>query len=422
MDYELYDLAFSYKKTKLWKKLWDSELFAVEHSDGSIGYCCVMGRAGAHLALAVYPGHEGLESYRMMSSASRPDILPFEMKEVALSQDCLMLSFQNKAELLPEEKETLTAYCAKRGVKLSGQRACPQFERFRPMHHPWFLDDEKDILHMKEALQAALEVSRQLETQNTEALGFEEGRPYDRDIPLLVMEKKNYVWRFQPLPPPLLKTYPSIDMKDDLMLARLKKVKKKAGEWAAQVFLNEEAVTEEEKEETQKGRSAKRPKKAPVFPWLLMVIDTQSTLVLNAQMSPDIEGYAQEFTQGLVDLILKNGKPQRLLVRDERSHALLQKLCPQLSIPLEKKTSIEALEEALMDFHEGFIGNDEMDEDGRGLSAQMQQLLESLENLDSLEGLPDEALTALLDMLPAGLFSRRLASMLKAEARSRKMI
>ena len=34
----LYDLAFQYKETRLWKKLWDSELFAVKLDDGSIGY------------------------------------------------------------------------------------------------------------------------------------------------------------------------------------------------------------------------------------------------------------------------------------------------------------------------------------------------------------------------------------------------
>ena len=42
----LYDIALQYKKTKLWKQLCDTELFALKLSNGEIGYCSVMGRAG----------------------------------------------------------------------------------------------------------------------------------------------------------------------------------------------------------------------------------------------------------------------------------------------------------------------------------------------------------------------------------------
>lgn len=418
MDYELFDLAFSYKKTKLWKKLWDSELFAVEHSDGSVGYCCVMGRAGEHLALAVYPGQEGLEGYRMMGSSRRQDMLPFEVKELALLQDCVMVSFQNKSELLEEEQEELAAYCTDRGVTLRGQRACPQFERFRPMHHPWFLDEQSDILHLKEALLAALEVSRRLESQSAKDLGFEEGIPYGRDIPLLTMQKQKYVWRSQPLPPPVSKSYPSIEIGDDITLARLRKVKKKAGEWAAQVFMHAEAVTEE----TQDGQIVQRPQKAPVYPLMLMVINNQSSMIQSAQMTPKLKEYAHEFTKGLVDLIIKKGKPERVLVRDERSHALFEKLCLQLAIPLEQVQSIEALEEALMDFHERFSQDNDIGDDGEGLPDQMQQILNSLEAMPSLRDLPDEVLSSLVDMLPAGILSDKLTGMVKSEGKRRQMI
>ena len=49
-------LAFRFRKAKLWNKLLDDELFAVQLSDGEIGYCCVMGQLGEHLSLALYVG------------------------------------------------------------------------------------------------------------------------------------------------------------------------------------------------------------------------------------------------------------------------------------------------------------------------------------------------------------------------------
>ena len=59
---KLYELAFAYKKTKLWKILWESELFAVKFSDGRIGYISIMGNLGEYCALGLYIGEEGLNS------------------------------------------------------------------------------------------------------------------------------------------------------------------------------------------------------------------------------------------------------------------------------------------------------------------------------------------------------------------------
>jgi len=56
---ELMQAAFQYKKTKLWKKVTDTELFAVRLSDGEIAYVCIMGMAGQHCALAAYVGQVG---------------------------------------------------------------------------------------------------------------------------------------------------------------------------------------------------------------------------------------------------------------------------------------------------------------------------------------------------------------------------
>ena len=44
------------------KKLYDSQIFAIRHSDGQLSYCSVMGHSGDHLALALYPGESGLHS------------------------------------------------------------------------------------------------------------------------------------------------------------------------------------------------------------------------------------------------------------------------------------------------------------------------------------------------------------------------
>jgi hypothetical protein len=42
LKYRLYDLAYLYKKTKLWETLLDGQIFAVKFSDGEIGYICIL--------------------------------------------------------------------------------------------------------------------------------------------------------------------------------------------------------------------------------------------------------------------------------------------------------------------------------------------------------------------------------------------
>ncbi len=75
----LYEAGFKFRKTKLWQQLYDTQLFAVEHADGTTGYCCVMGKMGGHLALAVSPGagrnkkrQYGFGYYRRFSSVLVP--------------------------------------------------------------------------------------------------------------------------------------------------------------------------------------------------------------------------------------------------------------------------------------------------------------------------------------------------------------
>ena len=49
----LYELAFRYKKTKLWKHLTDTQVFAVK-TDKETLFISVMGGLNEHIALAVY--------------------------------------------------------------------------------------------------------------------------------------------------------------------------------------------------------------------------------------------------------------------------------------------------------------------------------------------------------------------------------
>ncbi len=112
---------------------------------------------------------------------------------------------------------------------------------------------------MVEALEAAIEVSEKLLTVTPEALGFTEGAPYDRTIPVLKKKDGAFLWGEMTLPQPKPVSYPSPDIQDDLALAKLAKVSKRGGEWACDVFMHVDPVSNEAGDSEWESK----PKNAP---------------------------------------------------------------------------------------------------------------------------------------------------------------
>jgi len=404
----LYDIAFQFKKAKLWNKLYDSQLFAVAHSDGMIGYCCAMGMMGEHLALAVYPGAAGMDSYRMMGK-DRDEMSELETMETALSQNCVMLSFENKEELRPRELAEVRAYCAARGLSLRGRKAFPQFQRFRPHYFPWYVTDEADQTHLYEALEAGLEVSAKLDETVPADLGFTEGPPFHRTIPLLRKENSGFAWETVPLPEPLPVVYPSAVLRYDIALAKLAKSKKRGGEWACDVFMHVDPMSAEEGADG----IVVEPEDAPFYPYLLLIVDNKDGMVLGAQLSEEPEDYTEKFAQAILEVAQKAGKPSRILVHNDRAYALFEKAAAQLGAELAREAHIPYLEEAEQGFLEHFEG------DENPLDDEMEQFMEGLRDPELFPGMPDALLMQLQQMERMGVLPGDAAENVRRESKRR---
>jgi hypothetical protein len=137
----MYELAFQYKQTKLWKRLFDSDLFAVKLSDGEIGYCCVMGFLGEHIALALYVGDEGFQSYRELAFRDAPDFSEPDFNSLfeaswALRQVCLQCSFENKDDLEEWDAEEVRKYAKAHKIHLRGAHSYPNFVKYARYRMP----------------------------------------------------------------------------------------------------------------------------------------------------------------------------------------------------------------------------------------------------------------------------------------------
>lgn len=378
---KLYQLAFEYKKTKLWKTLWDTDIFAVKLPDSQIGYVCIMGAAGDYLALGVYIGSKGLSSFMRTAATDPLTLPPLKYHECLLQQDCLQCTFENKDELTEEEREEAKKYARAHGIRIAGRRAYPQFKKYTPNCLPWPLQTEKEQAVLCDALAAAIEISRLLEKDPPEALGFGRSSADPPEIPLLGYQNGRYILEKTVLPPESPVEIPTPTAGNDVGIARIKKFKK-TGIWECDIIRFPQPVQN-------------TPEEIPSFPLLLLAVESSTGYVLHV---PPVQNYEEDpehlmnlFIEALMD---EKVCPIKIKVCDERTYAFAKPLCDRLKIALSMEGDLPALEDAEHDFMMHFSMNESEQLDN------LHEMLDSLLQLDEgqLRTLPDE-LVALLKML-----------------------
>lgn len=412
---ELYELAAAFRSAKLWERLYDTELFGVRMPDGEIGYISVMGLLGAFQALAVYPGSQGLDSYRLIGGAPE-GLREIERMEHMMGQDCVMCSFEPKSELRPRDMAEIRGY----GLVFRGKHPYPLFQRFKPYHVPWYLEDSRDEEWLRLSLMAGLEVARRLYGANVqqtlsgspapgaskESLGFTEGVPLDREIPLLSpREDGTFDWGTTALPDPIPTAYASLKLTDDIALMKLKK-RHRGGVWECGVFMYHQPVADGEAGEDE---VMAEPLVAPLYPMALMVVDHGDGMVVLVEVTDKPEAFETPLLGSFIDGMLKYGVPRELLVRDERTHALVAGVAGQLGIRVTLQGDLPFWDEAERSLAEGSWDND-AEEDLRNMESLFNDVMANIPS----EDLPPPLREQLTKVLDAGSLPLKMTERLRS--------
>ena len=116
---QLYEKAFAFQSLKLWERVEDDQLFAVQVRD-QICYINIMGMLGQHYALAVYPGQEGVDSlWRIYQADSMSDV---EKMAAGFGQTSLQCEFVPRNELEPAGAQPVFDYVKANGISMRGKR------------------------------------------------------------------------------------------------------------------------------------------------------------------------------------------------------------------------------------------------------------------------------------------------------------
>lgn len=324
----LLEASMEFNKLAPWGWMDDGVFFGVKHPDsGDIDYCCIMGRSGEHLALAVYRGIPGLHSY----IALRDGINGQDIFTTYHLQHCLMASFEDREALDKADLEIIKAS----GLKPRGRKQWPQFRSLRPAMVPWYLEaEEAEILTY--ALAAAGAASLLVKGKPEMLFGKTE-----EDIPVFSFGKDGSLVHSFSRVPAYNPRSASYSLTDEALVERfLQLPTEPAAHWIIRSFLGPMPVMGEER---------------PAFPTLVIWFDTLSDRVLHIETVAGVQEDAAKIFQNTLGIIDHLGiKPGKLIFTEPELHILFERLCAQIGLEPELQVSNAQIDAVIEDFHQNF--------------------------------------------------------------------
>jgi len=333
----LYQAAIQFKKLAPWNWMFDSDMFGVQNPEtDEIGYCCIMGAAGEHFALAVYLGTEGLDGYLRLQSGDYSE----DLFEALYFQKCLMVSFENR-KLLEEQD---LAVIKKLGLQFRGRKSWPLFRDYSPGYYPWFITSDQ-ARYLTLVLQQAVDIAQRFE-DDPERLTDPLGIRYLVRIP---KKKKNGLeWTEEWLEPaPYKETGTEVFSIDAAQWEKIKQFSMAEENWEVDFFYFPQGIREGQER--------------PYYPYIMLWVEHYSGFILHSSMVK-VEQYESVFIEQCLKAFENAGYlPEEISVKKEEIFWLLEPVLSELGIRLrktERLISMEKAQEGIYEFYQnGFFGN-----------------------------------------------------------------
>lgn len=319
----LYQAAIRVKEIAPWEWMTETDLFGVQNPEGDeIGFVSIMGMLREHFALALYLGSKGLSGFWAFE-----EIGPSAPPEKLIEIPHLQASFENRKELSRKDRDVIK----KLGLKFRGRHAWPMFRSYRPGFFPWYVEGQ-EARFLRYALEQAADVA--LRFREDPAMLVPSDDSYLIRVPR--EEEGTLVWEDQivtVLPPDIEPI--SIAMDVDV-LEELKGLPLSRKRLEMDFFMVPARI----------GERGSRP----YFPYMLLVVDAGSGLVLGSDLLPPEPSL--EAMWGLVPVtavyqLARVGiVPRQISVRSSLLFQLLQPLVEELGFKVKQTPILRSLDPA----------------------------------------------------------------------------
>ncbi len=315
----LYELIHEIKGLAPWQFMYEYNIFGVRFPEtGNLGFVSVMGNLGEHLAIAVYMGKKGFEGFLTMQRIGY-ELTP----DIVLQVPQLQASLEDREVITPQDRKILQQL----GLKFRGKQAWPQFRSYRPGCFPWFLEAEEAqmLIH---GLEQLIEVAPRFEN-NPNLLGSIESAG---EHLVRVYQNGKWIDQYQkirfPADPPL-----QLKMNMDT-IQHLKSLPKQSSTVEIDLQMMEQPVREKEFDR-------------PYFPFLLMVAERQSKMILGADLLsplPSLEAMWEEIPAVVTEMLANYFLPKELQVKNPTIALLLSPLEEELALKVKLVSRLPTVE------------------------------------------------------------------------------
>ena len=299
------------------------ELFGVQDPNTQeVGFMYVMGQDQQHFGISRYPGTEGLRVLQSLESCDVND--PLIGSEILLNSSQLQVSWEDRQGLDRKDKLLIKNL----GLKYR-TGSWPLFRSYEPSLYPWFLTEAQGDLLLV-ALQQSLQVFQQLQSDPSLLDDLE-------DHHYLVRVSSPQGWRDE-----IRKVLPAVEKTEVISqipsLAQLKALEGRKGCLEIDLILSPAVVRDQ-------------PEARPYFPYLLLLVDKDSGLILVSEFLrpfPSLDAmYGQVAEKVCASLLKIQLVPTEIRVRRKVLEGVLSPLITELDLRLTRQNHLAAVTEAV---------------------------------------------------------------------------
>jgi hypothetical protein len=328
---ELYDITFKIKELKPWEHLWDMDLIVI-HLKGREEPCffSIMGRAGECLGINVYTDNGGLNDFYDIVESAHNEI---SAEYALLNQNSLCCFFDDRENVPKEQKKLIKDL----GFKFRGRNQWIYFESYKSGYFPYIPDEEEVLLltqcfrELLNAINYYLEEDINVDFENGEALI----RKYSE-------EKKEWYCYADSI---LLyeREFPIFEIKDEVLLARLKKQKVIPAQLELDVFYTNIRLNEQDEFDR------------PINPKMVVIAEHNDGYIIGQHLNNPNDNDPVTMLNLLLSFIIEYGKPEKIYVTNPSLICAAEDLCDNLNIDLITDVHLSAIESFKIEFLEGLF-------------------------------------------------------------------
>ncbi len=317
---KLYAISNEIKKLEPWNFLYDMDIITIK----LVGreeplFCSIMGSLGECFAISVYRDYsERAGLIKLSNSNSLPPSI------IMSYQNCLTCYFGNRNEIENEDMQVIRDL----GLKFRGKNNWIYFRNHKAGYCAWFIDDEECELLIdvfQNLFMSILAMDKGL------IVDFDSGETLLREFSKKRNEWINYAASIPEIP----YVYDEIEIKDELLIKKMKSKKKTATEIECELFFPFFPIQESKVQR-------------PYFPEMFVVADVNTEMIIYHEAVQPEDNKIQIVLDILIEYIMKNGRPKTIFVRDEKMAGIIADLCEKIDIKLVKLLNLPLIDDFIL--------------------------------------------------------------------------